>query len=193
MTLRIRILIAALAFSSFGLTAQDDPTLFTVGETPVNVSEFEYIYSKTNGDNANFSKSSLEEYLDLYTKFKLKVKRAKDMKLDTIPSLKQELAGYRRQLADSYLMDKEVMERLTKEVYERKKQDVDIAHILVTVPKNASSKQEEAALMKIKKAKEAIDGGKSFAEAALEFSEDRNAKKNYGRLGYVSALFPNGY
>jgi peptidyl-prolyl cis-trans isomerase SurA len=157
------------------------------------VSEFEYIYSKTNGDNADFSKASLDEYLDLYTKFKLKVKRAKDMKLDTIPSLNQELAGYRRQLADSYLMDKEVMERLTKEVYERKKQDVDIAHILVTVPKNATKKQEAAALLKIQKAQEAVKAGKSFAEAALEFSEDKNAKKNYGRLGYVSALFPNGY
>ncbi len=193
MTLRIRILIAALVFSTLGLTAQNDPTLFTVGDTPVNVSEFEYIYSKTNGDKADFSKASLDEYLDLYTKFKLKVKRAKDMQLDTIPSLNQELAGYRRQLADSYLMDKEVMERLTKEVYERKKQDVDIAHILVTVPKNATKKQEAAALLKIQKAQDAIKGGKSFAETALEFSEDKNAKKNYGRLGYVSALFPNGY
>lgn len=193
MTLRIKILVAAFVLSTFSLTAQDDPTLFTVGDTPVNVSEFQYIYSKTNGEKADFSKASLEEYLDLYTKFKLKVKRAKDMKLDTIPSLNQELQGYRRQLADSYLMDKEVMERLTEEVYERKKQDVDISHILVTVPKNATPKQEAAALEKIKAAKRAIEGGKSFAEAALEFSEDKNAKKNYGRLGYVTALFPNGY
>ncbi len=193
MILRIPALFAAFLAITFSLTAQEDPVLFSVGDTPVNVSEFEYIYSKTNGDNADFSKASLEEYLDLYTKFKLKVKRAKDMQLDTIPTLQQELAGYRRQLADSYLMDKEVMERLTKEVYERKKQDVDIAHILVSLPKNANEKQVAAALMKINKAKNAVEGGKSFAETALEYSEDKNVKKNYGRLGYVTALFPNGY
>lgn len=193
MTLRSIVFLFILSLTYFNVNAQDDPVLFTVGGTPVHVSEFEYIYSKTNGDNADFTKASLEEYLDLYTKFKLKVKRAKDMQLDTIPTLKAELAGYRRQLADSYLMDKEVTERLTKEVYERKQQDVDIAHILVSLPKNANAKQTEAALTKIKAAKKEIDGGKSFAEIALQYSDDKNVKKNYGRLGYVTALFPNGY
>ena len=90
----------------------DDPILFSVNKKPVHVSEFLYIYSKTNRDQADFSKSSLEEYLDLYTKFKLKVQRAQDLKLDTIQSLQNELAGYRKQLADSYLIDKEVTESL---------------------------------------------------------------------------------
>lgn len=193
MTINIRVLIVAFVLFSFGLTAQEDPVLFTVGETPVNVSEFKYIYTKTNGDNADFSKTSIDEYLELYTKFKLKVAKAKDMKLDTLPALKQELEGYRRQLADSYLLDKQVLEKLITELYKRKKQDVDIAHIFVAIPKNPTPKQEAAALLKIKKAKEAIDGGKSFAETALEYSEDKNVKKNYGRLGFVTALFPKGY
>ena len=49
----------------FGVNAQEDPILFTVKDAPVNVSEFLYIYSKTNRDKADFSKKSLEEYLDL--------------------------------------------------------------------------------------------------------------------------------
>lgn len=61
-----------------GLGAQNsDPVLFTVAGKPVNVSEFNYIYSKTNGDKANYSRKSLEEYLDLYVKFKRKVARAR--------------------------------------------------------------------------------------------------------------------
>ena len=93
-----QILFIVLAFivanSAF---AQKDETLFTIGNTPVSVSEFEYIYKKNNGENANFSEASLKEYLDLYANFKMKVQRAKDAQLDTITNLKKELAGYRQQ------------------------------------------------------------------------------------------------
>jgi peptidyl-prolyl cis-trans isomerase SurA len=94
-----------------------DPVLFTVEGKPVHLSEFNYIYNKNNGEKADYSKESVMEYLDLYQKFKLKVQKAKDMQLDTVPALINELAGYRRQLADSYLTDKEVTENLIKEVY----------------------------------------------------------------------------
>jgi peptidyl-prolyl cis-trans isomerase SurA len=53
--------------NSFAQT--NDPILFSVEGNPVQLSEFEYIYSKTNGDKADFSKKSLDEYLDLYIKF----------------------------------------------------------------------------------------------------------------------------
>ena len=96
----IKQIIASLFFLGITMTLfgqKNDPVLFSVAGQSVHASEFMYIYTKTNRDKANFSKESLEEYLDLYTKFKLKVQRAKDMKLDTIASLKQELEGYRQQ------------------------------------------------------------------------------------------------
>jgi len=64
-----------------------DPVLFSVDGRPVKASEFSYIYSKNNRDDADFSEQSLREYLDLYTKFKLKVREAYAMGLDTLPSL----------------------------------------------------------------------------------------------------------
>ena len=103
----ICICLVSLSFTAQG---QDDPVLFTVEGKPVHLSEFNYIYAKTNGDKADYSRKSLEEYLELYKNFKLKVQRARDMQLDTIPSLQRELAGYRQQLANSYLVDKEVTE-----------------------------------------------------------------------------------
>ena len=133
--------------NSFAQT--NDPILFSVEGNPVQLSEFEYIYSKTNGDKADFSKKSLDEYLDLYIKFKLKVQRAKEMKLDTIPVLQQELAGYRKQLANSYLVDKEVTERLVQEAYDRSLRDIDISHIMVLVPPTATPKDTLAAFSKI--------------------------------------------
>ena len=71
------------------------------------------------------------EYLDLYKKFKLKVARAKELKLDTVPALQSELAGYRKQLANSYLNDKEVTTNLIDEVIERRKTDVEVSHIFL--------------------------------------------------------------
>lgn len=135
---RITFTLVCMTIFALSIFAQnDDPILFTVQGNPVHVSEFNYIYSKTNGDKADYSKESLEEYLDLYVKFKLKVQKARDLKLDTIPSLKQELEGYRKQLADSYLIDKGVADKLIQEAYDRIQFDVDISHILIGCPEDA--------------------------------------------------------
>ena len=171
----------------------EDPVLFSVKNNPVHVSEFLYIYSKTNRDKADFSKASLEEYLDLYTKFKLKVQRAKDTKLDTIPSLQQELAGYRQQLADSYLLDKEVTEKLIKEAYDRSLKDVKISHIMVSLKKNPTPQDTMLAYKRIMQIKGKLDGGSDFVKVAKSLSDDKSAKTNNGSLGYFTSPFPNGF
>jgi len=177
-----------------GSNAQnEDPVLFSVKNNPVHVSEFLYIYSKTNRDKADFSKASLEEYLDLYTKFKLKVQRAKDMKLDTIPSLQQELAGYRQQLADSYLLDKEVTEKLIKEAYDRSLKDVKISHIMVSLKKNPTPQDTLTAYKRIMQIKNKLDGGADFVKVAKSLSDDKSATTNNGSLGYFTSPFPNGF
>jgi peptidyl-prolyl cis-trans isomerase SurA len=190
----ILALIATLIFGFQNSFAQtNDPVLFSVEGNPVLLSEFQYIYTKTNGDKADFSKKSLDEYLNLYVKFKLKVQRAKEMKLDTIPVLQQELAGYRKQLANSYLVDKEVTKRLVKEAYDRSLRDIDISHIMVLVPPTATPKDTLAAFNKINTLKTTIDGGADFAKVAAEKSDDKSAKTNGGNLGYLTALLPDGF
>ncbi len=186
------VLVIALFISAMVFGQKSDPVLFTVADMPVHVSEFDYIYSKTNGQKADYSKKSLEEYLDLYVKFKLKVKKAKELRLDTLPHLKKELAGYKKQLADSYLIDKKVTGELVKEAYRHKKEDVDISHILVKVGRNAPVIDTLTALQKIKGIKARIEKGEAFETVAKELSEDGSAKRNGGRIGFVTALFPNG-
>lgn len=187
------LLLYVVLIPSFLWAQTDDPVLFTVEDTPVNQSEFEYIYNKNNGSKADYSQESLEEYLDLYTKFKLKVQRAKDLKLDTIPSLKRELEGYRRQLANSYLTDKEVSDRLSREVYNRMKEDVEVAHILISLPKNTSEAQRADAMKRIKSIKDYIAKGASFEEMAKANSDDKNSKDKGGYIGFVTAMLPNGF
>ena len=93
--------VALLAFILSSFTQDNDNrTLFTVGGDKVTVSDFEYVYNKNNVNNqANYSDTSLRSYLGLYENFRLKVREAEAMKLDTIASLKNELEGYRKQLA----------------------------------------------------------------------------------------------
>lgn len=178
----------------FGISAQNnDPVLFTLGGKPVNVSEFKYIYTKTNGDKADFSKKSLEEYLDLYVKFKRKVARAHDMHLDTIASLQNELAGYRQQLANSYLVDKEVTDQLVKEAYDRMQKDVEIQHILISLDKNARGKDTVEAYQKALAIKKRLDNGEFFENVARASSDDKSAAENGGKLGYITAMLPSGF
>jgi len=181
-------------FLPFGINAQnEDPVLFSVKNNPVHASEFLYIYSKTNRDKADFSKASLEEYLDLYTKFKLKVQRAKDMRLDTIPALQKELGGYRKQLADSYLLDKEVTEKLIKEAYDRSLKDISVSHIMVALKKNPTPQDTATAYKRIMQIKGKLDGGSDFVKVAKSLSDDKSAATNNGSLGYFTSPFPNGF
>ncbi len=189
----IIVLIAVMGIAAAALAQEDQRELFSVEENPVAVSEFVYIYSKTNGETADFSRKSLEEYLDLYVKFKLKVQKAKDMQLDTIKSLNDELAGYRKQLADSYLIDKSLIDELVKEAYDRIQQDVDISHILISVAPDAAPSDTLVAFRKAESAMKRIEGGADFAAVAKEISTDKSVTRNEGHVGYVTALLPNGF
>ena len=190
-TVILLLMVTGITFST--IAQNDDPILFTVEGNPVHLSEFNYIYSKTNGTNADFSEQSLQEYLDLYVKFKLKVKKARDMRLDTIKSLQTELDGYRRQLANSYLVDKNVTERLVDEAYERSQKDVSISHIMVALKPNDSPADTLKAYKSIMHVKSLLDKGQKFADLAKQYSNDKYSKDHGGKLGYVSALLPNGY
>ncbi len=195
-SIMVKHFIAALGLILFCVStvfAQNDPVLFTVNGNPVTASEFKYIYTKTNQDKADFSEKSLRDYLDLYTKFKLKVQKARDMQLDTVPALRGELDGYRRQLANSYLVDKEVTDKLIREVYDRMQQDVDISHIFVACDRNAKAADTLRAYSRAMNWMKMIKGGMAYEKIAADSSEDKSAKDNKGALGFVTAMLPDGY
>lgn len=186
-------LFISLVFLSTSTSQQDDPVLFTVDGNDVHVSEFLYIYQKNNGKKADFSESSLNEYLDLYTKFKLKVTKARQMKLDTIPELISELAGYRKQLSKSYLVDKEVNEKLVKEVFERRKRDLNVSHILIISKNEADIEQDALAKAKIFFIHNQLEKGENFGKLAKDNSEDKSSALSGGNLGYITAMLPDGF
>ncbi len=188
-------LILALCFllSLNFLSAQsDDRTLFTVDGQSVPASEFSYIYSKNNRDDADFSEKSLREYLDLYTKFKLKVREAYAMRLDTITSLKTELDGYRKQLAESYLTDKEITDRLVKEAYDREQKDIHVAHLMIKAGPLGTVDTLDA-YNKIQAAYKRLQSGEAWNDVVKSTSEDTGSKDTGGDIGFITAILPSGF
>ena len=175
------------------LSHAQERILFTIEGEPVYLDEFLYIYEKTNRNEADFSRESVEEYLDLYKKFKLKVHKAREMKLDTIKALQQELNGYRKQLASAYLSDREVLEDLAREAHKRMMRDVSFSHILLKVSPTASEEEADKVYQRALNVLERLRNGEDFGKVAVEVSEDDNAVRNRGKIGYVTAMLPDGF
>jgi peptidyl-prolyl cis-trans isomerase SurA len=180
--------ITLLASISCSVIAQNDPVILTIDGKDITKSEFENVYRKNNKDVAD--KKSLQEYMDLFINFKLKVKEAELLGLDTISNFKNELAGYRKQLAAPYLTDKNVNEGLITEAYERKKTEIRASHILVKCAEDALPKDTLIAWNKINEYRKRALKGEDFARLAAESAKDGDpsAAENKGDLGWFSAF-----
>ncbi len=175
-----------------------DPVMLSIANESITKGEFIKVYQKNNIKGEAIERQSLEEYLDLYINFRLKVKEAEALGMDTIKSFRDELASYRRQLAAPYLVDDKANEALSREAYLRKQSDVRASHILIKVERTASAADTLAAWNKIIQLRKRILKGEDFGKVAAEASEDpsarnRNAdgrtmKGNHGDLGYFTAF-----
>ncbi len=166
-----------------------DPVIAYVGQAPVYRSEFLYVYEKNGGiaDTSNQVKS-IQDYLDLYLNFRLKVQEAQSLGLDTLASFKQELAGYREQLAEPYLVDSTVTAALVREAYEHMKEEVRASHILLPVSAEAPPEDTLKVYNQILEIRKKATEGQNFNELARQYSQDPSAQTNNGDLGYFTSL-----
>lgn len=169
------------------------PALLTFpGKDTVYQDEFEYVYQKNNGgwdDAKGHTQDQFQEYLDLYINFKRKVLEAEANGLHETESFKTEFEGYRKQLAQPYLVDKSVQEELVKEAYDRSQFVVNAAHILILAGPDSSPADTLKAYNKAMSLRDSIvNGGKPFAAIAEKHSEDPSARSNKGDLGYFSVF-----
>lgn len=185
-----KIIVLLLIFTGIqGAIAQNDPIVMEIDGKPVTKSEFLQIYLKNN-PSPKFDQASLDEYVEMFTKFKLKVAEAEKLGYDTIPKLKKELDGYRKQLALPYLIDSVENQAMVTQAYDRIKNEVRASHILIRVDANASPKDTLAAYNKIMALKARVEKGEDFASVAKmkNGSEDPSAASNGGDLGFFTAF-----
>ena len=164
------------------LKAQDE-VLMTINGEPITKSEFEYIYNKNNSDNA-IDKKTLDEYVELFVNFKLKVAEAKAQGLDTTKTFKRELNGYRKQLAKPYLTDAELEDALFREAYSHFSEDCEVSHILIKTEGDDTLASYNKALEVIAR----LNAGEDFGKVADETSADQSVARNHGYLGWFTAL-----
>lgn len=182
------LLIVAMIFSGLVFSQENNSEiLLKIDNKEITKSEFERIYKKNNNENT-LDKKSLEEYLDLFINFKLKVLEAENLGLDTTKAFKKELKGYRNQLAKPYLTDKNVNEALLKEAYDRMLYDINASHILFTLESDASPEDTLRIYNKIIDLRNRILNGEKFGKIARKHSQDPSAKSNGGNLGFFTAF-----
>ncbi|MBN1789009.1 MAG: peptidylprolyl isomerase [Bacteroidales bacterium] len=167
-------------------TAQDE-VLLTIDNQPVMRSEFERIYRKNNNIQG-FENKTPQEYLELFVNFKLKVHEAKMLGLDTLTSFRNELAGYKEQLAQPYLQDRKLIDSLLQEAYYRTLNEVNASHIMVKLAANPAPADTLKAYTRAMDIRKRLLAGESFSKIAGEESDDPSAKTNNGRLGWFSAF-----
>lgn len=188
---KVSILLLVLIFNlNYFVVAQNwsDSVLLEINNKEVSLGEFYRIYQKNNVNTELTEKSSVDDYLDLFINFKLKVAEAESLGMDTAKSFITELSGYRKQLAKPYLVDKKVDESLLREAYDRLKWDIKASHILIRLDQNPTPKDTLEAWNKINSIRARALKGENFSKLAEEYSEDPSAKKNKGQLGYFTGF-----
>ena len=181
--------VAFLVINLINVKAQDaQETLFSVDDTKVSVSEFLSVFQKSYKDNQVQTRRDLDEYLDLYINYKLKLKDAYAKGLDQSQAFNTEYTRYKNQLLKPYLQDTEAQEALVNEAYGRMKEEVKASHILVKLPKYPTPEDTLSAFQKIMEIKQKFNEGADFSQLAKTYSEDPSAEQNGGELGYFSAF-----
>ena len=165
-----------------------ESTILKIDNQTVDKTEFEQIYWKNKKEKIA-TKEDLDEYIQLFINFKLKVIAAEDLGLDTTKKFIDELSGYRVQLEKPYLIDTSINEDLINEAYYRTINEVNASHIMTKLGPNPRSEDTLKAFNKIKDIRNKIISGKvGFEEAAEELSEDPYARSSKGNLGYFNAF-----
>ncbi|WP_073123900.1 peptidylprolyl isomerase [Reichenbachiella agariperforans] len=195
MTMKLKSVITLLLSLTFFYTqAQTDSNLlskdlFRLGDQNYDLGTFEYYFLKNaEPPSADSAEYKVEEYLDLYVKFRLKVQEAQGLGMDQSPAFIQELEGYKKQLVEPYLIATQYNQNLLEEAYDRLQSEVSAAHILLKVDENALPSDTLAVYNRLLGIKAEIAAGADFATMATRYSEDPSAKMNQGNLGYFSVL-----
>lgn len=181
-------LILFAALTVLNANSQSSKTvLFSIDDQQIYTSEFLRVYQKNLDILTDESQKDMDNYLDLFVNYKLKVQQARDLGYDTLPSYVNELGTYKTQLMEPYLKDDAVVDGLVLEAYERSLYELNASHILVMVNQNTPN-DTIAAYKKINEARAKIVVGESFEDVAKEYSEDPSVKKNNGKLGYFTVF-----
>jgi peptidyl-prolyl cis-trans isomerase SurA len=162
--------------------------LFTIDNKPYFTDEFARVYKKNLDLVKDESQKELNQYLELFVGYKLKINKAYKLGLQDGASYQNELKSYRGQLSKNYTSDSKVTKELVEEGYKRFLKEIKASHILFTVDENATPEDTLKAYKQALDVRKRAIAGEDFGKLATEFSQDPSAKDNKGDLGYFTAF-----
>ena len=172
----------AVQMTAFAQT-DNDPVIMKIAGEPVLRSEFEYSYNKNNTEGV-IDKKTVEEYVDLFVNYKLKVAAALAEKMDTMTSYKKEYVGYRDQQVRPTLINQADV----RDTKDRVGPDglITPAHILLRLPQQAGNEEQIRVKNRADSIYNAIMAGADFAQLAAKCSDDPGSKDNGGSIGQIA-------
>lgn len=175
-------------YVTFAQTNLSEGIILKVNDRLVTTSEFKNVYVKNANIIADEDKMSVDEYFELFIKYHLKLEAAYQNDLDESPNFQKEYQKYYKQLADSYISNGEVTEKLVKETYQRLVNEVKASHILISFKPNSTPDERKKAYDKALQIREELEQGADFETLAKKHSEDPSAKINGGNIGWFKGF-----
>ncbi len=179
------IILASLLLSSC-TPKQADIVVAKFDDEQIKMNEFEKMYAKNSGsyDEAkNDSLSQLKNFLDLYVNFKMKLRDASVRGFDSNPELNQELKDYEKKVGVSYILEKQILEPGLKNLYDKRKYELRVSHLMIRPDSNGDQAAKERAVAIL----DSIKHGASFSDMVKKYSDDTYSKNIGGDIYYVTA------
>lgn len=190
--MKIKSLVTIFVLCVSNLMAQtNDPVIMKIAGKPVTRSEFEYSYNKNNSEGV-IDKKTVEEYVELFVNYKLKVQAALDERMDTLSSYKQEFRQYRDQQIRPFIINDADVEKEARNIYDNEVKRIGPeglvrpAHIFVRLSPNSDKATEAAKKERIDSIYKALLNGADFTELASTKSEDPGAAAQKGVIGWIT-------
>lgn len=186
------ILLTLLCFCLQYSSAQ---VLFTYGKHPVTLAEYTTSFQKNNPDSTN-SKSAFNNYLNLYINYRLKVKAAYDLRMDTLPNQIADRRAFEEQIKPIHLLDPTTLDKLVEEAVQHRQEEIELSHIFISFKQpyienesaSINKEEKELAARKINEIQLRLNNGEPFEELATIYSSDPEVKNNKGYLGFIKAF-----
>jgi peptidyl-prolyl cis-trans isomerase SurA len=170
------------------ITIASAQTLFTYGKYTADAKEFLRAFQKNNTQTAGNKTKAINDYLDLYIKSRLKIREAYERGYDTLAQIKMEVDNLRQQIADNYMNDDEMTNRLLNEAFQRSQKDIHLGHIFISFKNSNGVTDSIAANTKRDGILRLLERGEDFLSTARQSSDDPSAKSNKGDLGYITVF-----
>lgn len=180
---KIFVLLVLSVASLCAVAQSSDPVVFEINGKPYYKSQFMKDFYQSIGKDPAAAptactyekRKALEEYVQLYVNFQAKITDAYAMGLDTVSSLKKELATYRKELAAPYLIDSATLQTLLREAYDRHHYVLHAAHLLVPCIESASPEDTlKAYKHAMQRYEEALKASDFYTVAQAEMKEQRS-------------------